>query len=171
MRRTSVLCVSLARLVGLSEGDVWVVRAAALLHDVGNVAVAADLLSKPGLLSDDERLAMQRHASVGEWILKDNASGDVLPLIRWHHECWDGTGYPDGLQGEEIPLGARVLALCSAFDAMRSIRPWRAAMTVEESLDEVRSKAGTQFDPALVDLLLKMNAPEAADGPRSTAPA
>jgi HD-GYP domain-containing protein (c-di-GMP phosphodiesterase class II) len=145
------LAVRVARHLGLSEEEVADVRAAAELHDVGKLAVPDAILDKPGPLDDHEWAFMQRHTIVGERILlAAPALAAVAPLVRASHERWDGGGYPDGLVGERIPLGARIVSLCDAFDAMVTDRAYRSAMSEQDALDEVERCAGTQFDPAVV---------------------
>jgi two-component system, cell cycle response regulator len=128
-----------------------VVRAAEL-HDVGKMAIPDEILHKPGPLSDQEWSFVRQHTIIGERIL--SAAPALLPvakLVRSSHEHWDGSGYPDGVAGEAIPLGARIVSVCDAFDAMIMSRPYRAAMTVEQALEELKTCAGTQFDPTVVD--------------------
>jgi diguanylate cyclase (GGDEF)-like protein len=146
------LAVRVARHLGLSEEEVADVRAAAELHDVGKLAVPDAILDKPGPLDDEEWAFMHRHTIVGERILlAAPALAAVAPLVRASHERWDGGGYPDGLAGERIPLGARIVSLCDAFDAMVTDRAYRSAMSLHDALDELERCAGTQFDPAVVD--------------------
>ncbi|HKK08088.1 MAG TPA: HD domain-containing phosphohydrolase, partial [Gemmatimonadota bacterium] len=121
------------------------------LHDVGKIAVPAEILDKPATLSGEEWDLMRSHAAVGARILEPIAAyADVLPIVRHHHERYDGGGYPDGLAGEAIPLLARVLAVVDSFDAMTSRRPYREAMTVERAVAILRENAGTQFDGRVV---------------------
>jgi diguanylate cyclase (GGDEF)-like protein len=137
--------------LGLSGERLEHLRQAAELHDVGKVAIPDSILNKPGPLDDDEWAFLRRHTLIGERILA--AAPSLVPaarLVRASHERIDGGGYPDGLAGDEIPLGARVIAVCDAFDAMTSDRPYRPRMPVEEALDELGRCAGTQFDPAVV---------------------
>jgi two-component system, cell cycle response regulator len=126
-------------------------RDAAVLHDIGKIAIPDTIINKPAALSDDEWAFMRRHTLIGERII---ASAPALrrasPLVRSSHEAFDGTGYPDGLAGDAIPLGARVLAICDAFDAMISTRPYSSPKTINDALAELRRCAGTQFDPAIV---------------------
>jgi two-component system, cell cycle response regulator len=139
------------RLELLSDELDEVVRAAEL-HDVGKMAIPDEILHKPGPLSQAEWTFVRQHTIIGERILC--AAPALLPvakLVRSSHEHWDGSGYPDGLAGEAIPLGARIVAVCDAFDAMITKRPYRTAMSVEEALEELRACAGTQFDPAVVN--------------------
>jgi two-component system cell cycle response regulator len=128
-----------------------VVRAAEL-HDVGKMAIPDEVLRKPGPLSEEEWSFVRQHTIIGERIL--SAAPALLPvakLVRSSHEHWDGSGYPDGVAGETIPLGSRIVAVCDAFDAMTTSRPYRAARSVEEALEELRACAGTQFDASVVD--------------------
>jgi two-component system, cell cycle response regulator len=139
------------RLELLSEEIDELVRAAEL-HDVGKMAIPDEILHKPGPLTDDEWSFVRQHTIIGERIL--SAAPALLPvakLVRASHEHWDGSGYPDGLAGDAIPLGARVVAVCDAFDAMTTSRPYRDAMSVEDALAEIRACAGTQFDPTVVE--------------------
>jgi two-component system, cell cycle response regulator len=125
---------------------------AAELHDVGKMAIPDEILRKPGPLSQEEWTFVRRHTIIGERIL--SAAPALLPvakIVRACHEHWDGSGYPDGVAGEEIPLGARIVAVCDAFDAMITHRTYRPARSVEEALTELRACAGTQFDPAVVE--------------------
>ena len=121
------------------------------LHDIGKVAIPDAIITKPATLSDDEWAFMRRHTMIGERIIAAApALGAAARLVRSSHEAFDGSGYPDGLAGVEIPLGARIIAVCDAFDAMISERPYSPAKTTAEALAEVRRCAGTQFDPTIV---------------------
>jgi diguanylate cyclase (GGDEF)-like protein len=140
-----------SRLSLLSEELDEVVRAAEL-HDVGKMAIPDEILHKPGPLTDNEWDFVRQHTIIGERIL--GAAPALLPvakLVRASHEHFDGSGYPDGLAGEAIPLGARIVAVCDAFDAMTMSRPYRDAMSIDDALAEIRACAGTQFDPTVVD--------------------
>jgi response regulator RpfG family c-di-GMP phosphodiesterase len=123
-----------------------------LLHDVGKIGVADQILNKPGPLTDDERGLIELHPTIGGEILSGVAlfEGEGLRVVRSHHERWDGLGYPRGLAGEQIPLGARIFALADALDAMTSDRPYRLALSWEEATDEILSQDGSQFDPRVV---------------------
>ncbi len=135
----------------LSEELDEVVRAAEL-HDVGKMAIPDEILHKPGPLTDAEWSFVRQHTIIGERILgAAPALLAVAKLVRASHEHWDGSGYPDGLAGEAIPAGARIVAVCDAFDAMTTSRPYRDAMSVEDALAELRACAGTQFDPTVVE--------------------
>ena len=124
---------------------------AALLHDVGKVAIPDAILAKPGALDKLEWALMHEHTLIGERILSASpALRPVAPVVRASHERFDGRGYPDGISGERIPLAARVIAVCDAFDAMVSERPYSPPIPLEDALDELSRCAGTQFDPAVV---------------------
>jgi len=127
---------------------------AALLHDVGKIAVLSSLLHKPGPLDADEWTTIRRHPSMGEHIIRAVPALDAVGLaVRHHHERWDGGGYPDRLSGDAIPLAARVICLVDAYETMRTGRPYRALLTRDETLDELRRAAGAQFDPDLLSML------------------
>jgi diguanylate cyclase (GGDEF)-like protein len=141
-----------ARHMGLTAEDVAWTRRAGELHDVGKVAIPDAILRKPGPLDENEWLFMQRHTVVGERILEVAPSlSQVARLVRSHHERVDGSGYPDGLQGEQIPLGARIVAVCDAYHAMTAGRVYRPAIPHGRALEELRRNAGTQFDPSVVE--------------------
>jgi diguanylate cyclase (GGDEF)-like protein len=137
--------------LGIAGEELAQLRDAAALHDVGKVAIPDAVLNKPAALTPDEWAFMRRHTIIGERILAAApALGGAARLVRSSHEGWDGRGYPDGLAGEEIPLGARIVAVCDAFDAMISTRPYASPKTTEQALAELRRCAGTQFDPGIV---------------------
>jgi HD-GYP domain-containing protein (c-di-GMP phosphodiesterase class II) len=134
----------------ISEADMIV--GAARIHDLGKVAISDACLHKNGPLDADERREMDRHPVIGAELLQPlSMYQGALAIVRHHHERWDGRGYPDGLAGEQIPFGARVLAVADAFDAMTSDRPYRRALSVERALTEIEAGRGAQFDPAVVD--------------------
>ena len=146
----------LAAYVGLRDSELEGVAYGALLHDIGKIGIAEHVLHKPGPLTEDEFRIMREHPEIGERICDPlRMSRDFTPIIRHHHERWDGSGYPDGLAGERIPLGARIVALADAFDAIVRGRPYRAARSVEEAFDELRKHSGRQFDPTLVPLFIE----------------
>jgi putative nucleotidyltransferase with HDIG domain len=151
--------VGIAESLGLSAAKVDVVRGAAVVHDTGKIGIPADLLRKSGVLTVTERQVIQQHPLIGVQILNEMQYLEhEIPIVRHHHEHWDGQGYPDGLSGRAIPLGARILAVADAFDAITSERPYRTSHTVAEALEIVRSEAGRQFDPIAVDALLAWTA-------------
>jgi response regulator RpfG family c-di-GMP phosphodiesterase len=140
------------------------VARAAELHDVGKIAVPDAILDKPGPLDPVEWSFMRRHPLIGERILLEApALRPVARLVRSSHERWDGGGYPDGLREDEIPLGARVVAVCDAFNAMTTERPYRQLVTEEDALMELRSCAGSQFDPMVVEAFCRVIARERPD--------
>ncbi|MEA2375781.1 MAG: hypothetical protein QOD53_2244 [Thermoleophilaceae bacterium] len=146
------LAQAVAQRFGLNAEQVDEVTRAAELHDIGKMAVPDAVLEKPASLDDRERDMIRQHTVVGERILAvAPALRAIGRLVRFSHERWDGAGYPDGLVGEEIPLGARIIAVCDAFDAMTSDRPYQPAVSLPEALAELRSCAGTQFDPVVVE--------------------
>ncbi len=154
VERVSELAGAVAETLGESEYEVWRVRLAGRLHDVGKTAIPAAILNKPGPLDRREWEYVRRHPLIGERIvLAAPALASTAPLIRSSHERIDGDGYPDGLTGEDIPLGARIICACDAFDAMTSQRPYRGPTGIEEALAELRRHAGTQFDAAVVEAL------------------
>jgi putative nucleotidyltransferase with HDIG domain len=124
-----------------------------LLHDVGKIGIPDEILRKPGPLDDDERRLMESHTVIGERMLEDLAllRGEGLRVVRSHHERWDGTGYPDGLAGDAIPIGARIFAAADALDAMTNDRPYRVAGDWRNAAEQIEAGAGTQFDPAVVE--------------------
>jgi HD-GYP domain-containing protein (c-di-GMP phosphodiesterase class II) len=146
------LCGAVAAKLGLPEDEVVPLLQAASLHDVGKAAIPDEILNKPGPLDAEELAFMRRHTVIGQRILSAApALARAASFVRSSHERFDGDGYPDGLAGEEIPLGARIIAVCDAFDAMRSPRPYRAPMSLEGTVNELRRCAGTQFDAAVVE--------------------
>jgi diguanylate cyclase (GGDEF)-like protein len=144
-------CVAVGRELGMDEGEIPALRSAGALHGIGKVAIPDAILSKPGPLTEDEWQFVRRHTVIGERILRAApALAPVAPLVRSAHEHFDGGGYPDGIAGEQIPLASRIVAVCDAFDAMVSARPYRSAMSEQDALQELRACAGTQFDPMVV---------------------
>ncbi|HKQ49452.1 MAG TPA: HD-GYP domain-containing protein [Phycisphaerae bacterium] len=138
---------------GLSEGEMSVLGTAALLHDIGKIGMPDAILAKPGPLTRAEYATIQRHPAIGESILRPFAEFDqVRSLVRHHHEWYDGRGYPDGLAGERIPLGARILQVADSIDAMLTPRSYKSGCTEEEIVAELTRCRGTQFDPAIADL-------------------
>jgi putative nucleotidyltransferase with HDIG domain len=139
----------------LAPADVRVIRLAALLHDIGKIGIPESILRKPGSLTGEEMMVMQRHPDIGARILEPVPYfADLVPLVRSSHERWDGRGYPDGLTGQEIPLGSRVIAVCDAFHAMTEDRIYRAAMALPAAVAEIERCTGTQFDPLCVEALM-----------------
>jgi HD-GYP domain-containing protein (c-di-GMP phosphodiesterase class II) len=148
-------CEAVGRSMGMSDRELRALRYAAILHDIGELGVPEEILNKPGPLSDQERPAIERHPLIAEGILSPvEFLSDALPLVRAAHERWDGGGYPDRLSGEQIPLGARILFACDAYETMLAKRPYRAALTPAEAETELLRVAGTQLDPRVVDALI-----------------
>ena len=146
---------AVGRLLGMPEPELRTLRYGAVFHDIGKLAVPEAILNKPGPLTAEELEIVQRHTVIGEQILAPiEFLADVLPLVRSAHERWDGGGYPDGLAGEEIPRGARIVFACDTYEAMTAERPYRAALSEEKARAELRRVAGTQLDPRVVEALL-----------------
>ena len=149
--RVGELSARIARRLGIDEPQVELIRLAGSLHDLGKLAIPEEILRKPGALNESERLVLQRHPQIGHRMLE---SLGVEPIAEWvlhHHERWDGSGYPDRLRGEEIPIGARIIFVADAFDAMTSERVYRKPLSERGALDELERCAGSQFDPAIVE--------------------
>ncbi len=145
------------RELGISGAELEALRCGALFHDIGKIGVPDRILNKPGPLDEGEWRVMKRHPEIGAQILAPLAfMAPSVPIVRHEHEHWDGSGYPDGLAGEEIPLGARVILVCDAYHAMTSDRPYRAALDRWEALRRLRVGAGRQFDPGVVDAFLEI---------------
>ena len=156
VRRVQVYCALTGELLGLSPGEIKALKAGALLHDVGKLAVPDHILNKPGQLSEAEFERMKIHTTVGAQILERvGFPYPVVPVVRHHHERWDGGGYPEGLKGEEIPLTARILSVVDCFDSVREDRPYRKGMTREEACALLRRGSGGHFDPRVVDVFLR----------------
>ena len=149
------MAVAVARTLGLSPAQVEDVRAAALLHDIGKVGIPDAILNKPGPLTPDERTVMAEHPVIGERILRGiGGFAPVAEIVRHEHESFDGSGYPDGLVGDDIPIGSRIILACDAYHAMTSDRPYRARMSDADAFRELRRCAGGQFDPNVTAALI-----------------
>lgn len=156
-RRVVDYTSAIARRLGLSEEQFAALLNGALLHDVGKIGVPDDILRKAGPLTEAEWEVMKRHPEQGCRMLEHiGFLNDALPVVRHHHERYDGSGYPDKLKGEDIPLGARIFAVADAFDAMTSHRPYRTSCSIELAREEIARCAGTQFDPAVVEAFLQL---------------
>ncbi|HEU0023005.1 MAG TPA: HD domain-containing phosphohydrolase [Thermoleophilaceae bacterium] len=166
------LATGVGRELSMNSEDLDVVARAAELHDVGKVAIPDAILNKPGPLDEKEWSFMRRHTVIGERILlAAPALRPVARLVRLSHECWDGSGYPDGLAGEAIPLGARIVGVCDAFDAMTTDRPYRSRMSDDAALAELRARAGTQFDANVVEAFARALASLAPESTPAESPA
>jgi len=160
-RRVQQLALAIGRELGLSHAELGLLGYAALFHDIGKLAVPDAILLKPAILTDDEWSLMQRHSDEGARIIdRLGFLNDAVPAIRHHHERFDGTGYPNGLQGEEIPLGARIIHVAAAIDSMLTTRIYRAARPALEAMEELRRAAGTQFCPRCVGALERVLPPD-----------
>ncbi len=160
-RRVQQLALAIGRELGLSQAELDLLGHAALFHDIGKLAVPDAILLKPAVLTDEEWTLMQRHSDEGARIIdRLGFLNDAVPSIRHHHERFDGTGYPDGLKGEEIPLGARIIHVADALDSMLTTRIYRAARPAIEAMDELKRAAGTQFCPRCVEALERVLPPE-----------
>jgi HD domain/GAF domain len=151
------VAMGLAIALKLGPEERRAVKLGSILHDVGKIGVPDAILLKPGALTEGEWSIMRSHPAIGARMLQAiDFLRPALPIIRHHHERWDGRGYPDGLSGETIPIGARIVAVCDAYDAMTSDRPYRTELSVEAALKEIASCAGTQFDPDCAALLAEV---------------
>jgi putative nucleotidyltransferase with HDIG domain len=154
LQRVRIYAMEIARELGLTEDETEALRAASVLHDIGKLAVPEHIISKPGKLTPEEFEKMKIHPIVGAEILEQvDFPYPVVPIVRAHHEKWDGSGYPNGLQGEAIPIGARILAAVDCLDALASDRQYRKALPLNEAMAKVASEAGASFDPRVVDIL------------------
>lgn len=164
--RVSLMAKAVAQELGLSPPEVRQIGFAAELHDIGKIGVPERLLHKRGRLTRCEYDKVMRHTTIGEQIVAPLMGVDltVREVVRWHHERMNGTGTPDGLSGDDIPLAARVVAVADAFDAMTSARPYRAALSLDAARRELLENAGTQFDPECVEALVRLLPTEAASG-------
>ena len=174
-RRVASYARALGELAGLSGEELDLVATAGLLHDIGKIGVPDSILAKPGPLDEGEVVLMMSHSGIGAAIVaRAGQLAKTAPFVRHHHERWDGDGYPDGLKAEAIPLGARIVALADMLDAATTDRPYRAARSMGEVLEEVERCAGTHFDPALAALVPRITSqvparPEPSDQPRERA--
>jgi len=172
IRRVQVYAAGLARALGMSENEIQGVKTAALLHDIGKLAVPEHILSKPGPLTQEEFQKIRIHPQVGAEIISGVPFPyPVAPLILSHHERWDGKGYPSSLKGDEIPLGARILSVVDYFDALMSERPYHKAMTFDAAIGLLRQESGKALDPSVVQMFIDMYPALAAEAEASQEPA
>ncbi len=156
VRRVQVYAAGMGEVLGLSRAEIAALKAGALLHDIGKLAVPAHIINKPGRLSPAEFEKMKIHTTVGAQILsRVDFPYPVTPIVRHHHEQWDGHGYPDGLKGEQIPITARIISVVDCFDSVREDRPFRQSMTRDEAIAFLLRGSGTHFDPHVVALFIK----------------
>jgi putative nucleotidyltransferase with HDIG domain len=153
--RVAAIAKAMAENLGLPPNETRQIAIGAELHDIGKIGVPEHLLHKPGELSDAEYQQVMQHTVMGAEIVAPllGADSTVRDVVRWHHEHLDGWGGPDGLEGDAIPLAARIVAVADAFDAMTTARPYRRALTTDMTLAELRREAGSHFDPMCVDVL------------------
>jgi HD-GYP domain-containing protein (c-di-GMP phosphodiesterase class II) len=151
----AALSIGMALHMGLSRVEMDRIRVAALLHDLGKLALPGEILDKPSSLTDVEWQVVGEHPRIGQVILEQATSmREAVPIVLHHHERYDGTGYPHGLRGEEIPLGARIVAVADAYHAMVHERPYKSALTHAQALAELRRHAASQFDPTVVEVFI-----------------
>jgi len=155
-KRVGVYAMQIGEVLGFDEEMLRTLSDAGLLHDIGKIGIKDEILMKPSSLTPDEWKIMQQHPLIGEAIVKPVRSlSKVVVLVRHHHERYDGAGYPEGLKGDDIPMGARILAVADSYDSMITDRPYRKRFSLEETKAELRRNAGTQFDPTVVDAFFK----------------
>jgi putative nucleotidyltransferase with HDIG domain len=155
-QEVSTLATQIAIQTRSSEAEVGAIRLAGIVHDIGKIGVPESVLNKPTLLTAEEYKIMKSHAALGAKILEPLKVIAIERIVRHHHEAFDGQGYPDNLKGEQIPFGARIIAVADAFLVMISDRAYKKALTVEEALAELHRCRGTQFDPTVVDAFLRI---------------
>ena len=156
VRRAQIYAVGIGKILGLSENEINALRTGALLHDIGKLAIPDHILNKPGSLTSAELEKTKIHPLVGASILeKVGFDYPVVPTVKYHHECWDGKGYPEGLKGEDIPLTARILSVADAYDTLRGARPYRPPIAREEARQIIINCSGTRFDPTIVQILIR----------------
>lgn len=154
--RVSKLSSAIAEAMGVSEKVIKEIANAASIHDIGKIGIEEGILRKNGKLTLEEYTEIKKHPAIGARIVQSVPFlEDAIPVILYHHERYDGKGYPDGITGDQIPLSARIVIVADAVDAMMSARPYRDALTMEKVMSELRDNSGTQFDPEIVDLIIK----------------
>ncbi|PKK96631.1 MAG: hypothetical protein CVV58_05385, partial [Tenericutes bacterium HGW-Tenericutes-3] len=155
-KRVSQLCVELGKQLNLDEDDINELEMAGMYHDIGKISIPDAILDKPSKLTDEEYDIMKSHTEVGYSILKaaDEYSG-LAEHALYHHERWDGKGYPKGLSGEDIPLFSRIICVCDSYEAMTAERPYKNKMDIDQAVAEIKRCAGTQFDPILARLFVE----------------
>lgn len=154
--RVSIYSLLLSEELKLSSEEIESVHIASYLHDIGKIGISEHILNKPAKLTNEEYELVKNHANVSSQIVsRIPGLSHIVSMVKHHHERHDGSGYPDGLKGKDIPLGARIMAIADAFDAMTSSRPYKMAFKPKDALQEVKKCAGTQFDPELADLFVR----------------
>ncbi len=156
-QRVAVIADEIAKIFHLAKHDRGSLRSAALLHDIGEVAMERDYIQRAGSLIDEERIDLARHPVIGEReASRVGADRAAQLLVRWHHEWWNGSGYPDALRREEIPLAARILRLADSYAAITDARPFRPALATKDARREISDRAGIEFDPSVVKVFLSL---------------
>ena len=165
--RVTYYSIAMARTMRLSERRIQALEYAGFLHDMGKIGINHDILAKPGSLNEDEWQAMREHPAIGARIVSDlDFLKGAREVVLYHHERYDGKGYPEGLAGERIPLEARITKVADAFDAMMSDRPYRASLGLDKAIDELERGKGTEFDPAVVEAFVELVEKGQLDLPR-----
>lgn len=153
--RVSEYSVLIGKKLGLSEDDISRLRIGGLFHDVGKIGISDSILQKDGKLTDEEYLEIKEHPTIGAQILSNSSIfEEIIPIVKYHHERYDGKGYPEGLKGNDIPYLARITAIADAYDAMTSRRVYRDSLSLDVVIDEIKKNKGTQFDPEIADVFL-----------------
>lgn len=153
--RVAIYAMAIGKHLDLPDSTLVALRRAAVLHDIGKIGISRQIVDKLGTLTDREFEIMRLHSSIAIRMLeKVEGLKDSLPMIKHHHERFDGKGYPDGLSGHDIPLGSRIIAVAETFDVLVSDVPWRDALPLNEAVEELKRNSGTQFDPMIVDAFL-----------------
>jgi putative nucleotidyltransferase with HDIG domain len=159
--RVTSWALKIGRVLGLTEEEIDALHRGGLLHDLGKIGVPPEILDKPGKLTEEETQTMRQHSELGARILEPIAAyADVIPMVLQHHERFGGAGYPNGIEGGVISLGARIFAVADSFDAMTADRPYRKAMDRERAIEIIKQESGKQFDPRIVQAFLQVMAQE-----------
>ena len=156
-QRVTAFCISIAKSMPVPDGYLPILARAAFLHDIGKMAIPDGILRKPGPLNDDEKQIMRKHCEIGyNMLIRIPFLGDAAEIVLAHQEFYDGSGYPRGLKGEQIPLGARIFTIADSLDAMISDRPYRRALPMSHAREEIKRCSGSQFDPQVVDVFMSI---------------
>ena len=164
--RVAELAYAIGKMMGLKEEFLEQLKCAAVLHDIGKIAVDKAVQNKPGRLTAEEYHHIMSHVHIGQEIVKPIFNEEISDMVRYHHHHYDGHGYENHLSGEAIPLGARIIGVADAFDAMTSDRPYRPRMSTEQAIQELEKGAGTQFDPAIVSIFVAQKRVDSSCGRR-----